>query len=38
MAFLSALIREAPIYLSGLIPLLIGVALLAWSYVPALRD
>jgi hypothetical protein len=38
MAFLAALIRDAPIYLSGLIPLLIGAALLAWSYVPALRD
>jgi ferric-dicitrate binding protein FerR (iron transport regulator) len=38
MVFLGALIREAPIYLSGSIPLLIGVALLAWSYIPALRD
>jgi hypothetical protein len=38
MVFLHALIREAPIYLAGLIPLLIGVALLAWSYIPALRD
>jgi hypothetical protein len=38
MAFLAALIREAPIYLSGSIPFLIGVALLAWSYIPALRD
>ena len=38
MLFLGALIREAPIYLSGSIPLLIGVALLAWSYIPALRD
>jgi hypothetical protein len=38
MVFLAALIREAPIYLTGLIPLLIGVALLAWSYIPALRD
>jgi ferric-dicitrate binding protein FerR (iron transport regulator) len=38
MVFLWALIREAPIYLSGSIPLLIGVALLAWSYIPALRD
>jgi Domain of unknown function (DUF6249) len=38
MVFLSALIREAPIYLSGLIPLLIGAALLAWSYIPVLRD
>jgi hypothetical protein len=37
MVFLAALIREAPIYLSGLIPFLIGVALLAWSYIPALR-
>jgi hypothetical protein len=38
MVFLRALIREAPIYLSGSIPLLIGAALLAWSYIPALRD
>jgi hypothetical protein len=38
MVFLSALIREAPIYLSGLIPLLVGAALLAWSYIPILRD
>jgi hypothetical protein len=38
MVFLAALIREAPIYLSGLIPLLIGATLLAWSYIPALRD
>ncbi len=38
MVFLSALIREAPIYLSGLIPVLIGAALLAWSYIPVLRD
>jgi hypothetical protein len=38
MVFLSVLIREAPIYLSGSIPLLIGVALLAWSYIPSLRD
>jgi ferric-dicitrate binding protein FerR (iron transport regulator) len=38
MIFLGALIRDAPIYLSGSIPLLIGVALLAWSYIPALRD
>ena len=38
MAFLAALIREAPIYLSGLIPFLIGAALLAWSYIPALRE
>jgi ferric-dicitrate binding protein FerR (iron transport regulator) len=38
MVFLGALIREAPIYLSGSIPLLIGVALLAWSYIPAIRD
>jgi hypothetical protein len=38
MLFLWALIREAPIYLSGSIPLLIGAALLAWSYIPALRD
>lgn len=38
MVFLWALIREAPIYLSGLIPLLIGAGLLAWSYIPALRD
>jgi hypothetical protein len=38
MIFLWALIRDAPIYLSGSIPLLIGVALLAWSYIPALRD
>jgi hypothetical protein len=38
MVFLWALIREAPIYLSGSIPLLVGAALLAWSYIPALRD
>ena len=38
MVFLWALIREAPIYLSGSIPLLIGVALLAWSYIPSLHD
>jgi hypothetical protein len=38
MIFLRALIRDAPIYLSGSIPLLIGLALLAWSYIPALRD
>ncbi len=38
MVFLAALIREAPIYLSGSIPLLIGAGLLAWSYIPALRD
>jgi hypothetical protein len=38
MIFLWALIREAPIYLSGSIPLLVGAALLAWSYIPALRD
>jgi ferric-dicitrate binding protein FerR (iron transport regulator) len=38
MIFLGALIREAPIYLSGSIPLLIGAALLAWSFIPALRD
>jgi hypothetical protein len=38
MIFLRALIREAPIYLSGSIPLLIGAALLAWSYIAALRD
>ncbi|HWF11119.1 MAG TPA: hypothetical protein VG297_21770 [Bryobacteraceae bacterium] len=36
--FLAALIRDAPIYLSGLIPLLVGAALLAWSYVPGLRE
>jgi hypothetical protein len=38
MVFLWALIREAPIYLTGLIPLLVGAALLAWSYIPVLRD
>jgi ferric-dicitrate binding protein FerR (iron transport regulator) len=37
MVFLRALIQEAPIYLSGFIPLLIGAGLLAWSYIPALR-
>jgi hypothetical protein len=38
MIFLWALIREAPIYLSASIPLLIGAALLAWSYIPAFRN
>jgi hypothetical protein len=38
MVFLRALIRDAPIYLSGSIPLLIGLALLAWSFIPALRE
>jgi uncharacterized membrane protein (GlpM family) len=35
MVFLKALERSEPAYLVGLIPLLIGVALLAYSYVLA---
>jgi hypothetical protein len=35
MVFLRALEHDRPVYLVGLIPLLIGVALLAYSYVLA---
>lgn len=35
MIFLRAIERDEPVYLVGLIPLLIGVALLAYSYLLA---
>ena len=31
MIFLKALVQETPVYLTGLIPLLIGAALLAYA-------
>lgn len=33
MVFLHAIVEEAPVYWSGLIPLLIGAALLGYSYI-----
>jgi hypothetical protein len=38
MVFLRALEHDKPVYLVGLIPLLIGVALLAYSYVLAPKE
>jgi Flp pilus assembly protein TadB len=39
MVFLKALVRDEPgVYLAGLIPALIGVALLAYSYVLAPKE
>jgi ferric-dicitrate binding protein FerR (iron transport regulator) len=38
MVFLRALELDRPVYLVGLIPLLIGVALLAYSYVLAPKE
>jgi ferric-dicitrate binding protein FerR (iron transport regulator) len=38
MVFLRALEHEQPVYLVGLIPLLIGVALLAYSYLLAPKE
>ena len=35
LVFLRALVPDRPVYLCGLIPLLIGIALLAYSYVLA---
>jgi hypothetical protein len=38
MAFLGATVRHEPIYLVGLIPLLIGVVLLVYSYLLAPKE
>ena len=38
MVFLRALVAHQPVYLVGLIPLLIAVALLAYSYILAPKD
>ena len=38
MVFLRALEHDEPVYLVGLIPLLIGVALLAYSYLLAPKE
>ena len=38
MIFLRAIDRDEPVYLVGLIPLLIGVALLAYSYLLAPKE
>jgi uncharacterized membrane protein len=38
MIFLRAIERDEPVYLVGLIPLLIGVALLAYSYLLAPKE
>ena len=38
IVFLRAIIHEVPVYLVGLIPLLVGVVLLAYSYLLAPRD
>ena len=38
MIFLQAIERDEPVYLVGLIPLLIGVALLAYSYLLAPKE
>jgi hypothetical protein len=38
MTFLRAIERDEPVYLVGLIPLLIGVALLAYSYLLAPKE
>jgi Flp pilus assembly protein TadB len=38
MIFLRAIVDDEPVYLVGLIPLLIGVALLAYSYLLAPKE
>ena len=38
MIFLRALIHEAPIFLAGLIPMFVGVALLVYAYVLAPKE
>jgi hypothetical protein len=38
MIFLKALVEDAPVYLAGLIPLLIGVALLVYAYALAPKE
>ena len=38
MAFLRALVADEPVYLVGLIPLLVAVSLLAYSYILARKD
>jgi hypothetical protein len=38
MVFLRAIVPDRPVYLVGLIPLLIGVVLLAYSYILAPKD
>jgi hypothetical protein len=38
MVFLHGLVREEPVYLAGLIPLLIGLALLAYTFVLAPKE
>ena len=38
LIFLKALVEEAPVYLVGMIPLLIGVALLEYAYAMAPKE
>ena len=38
MVFLRALVADEPVYLVGLIPLLIAASLLAYSYIVARKD
>jgi len=38
MALLRGLVRDEPVYLAGLIPLLIGLAMLTYTFVLAPKE